>query len=474
MLAARKSSAFAHSRVLGETESREERMQTSRRKLVASFAAVTLGGVLLAVLGMALTSSDNPPTAPAPPAPTTLGLANPEKQAPLKPALPLGISPQLYALAVPPGREPTVQLAALGEKLFKDKRLSVDDSIACETCHDPTKGFTDHRGRATSAGVQDQHGQRNAPTVLNAMFQASQFWDGRAPALEDQAKLPILNPIEMGQKSPGDVVAKIARIQEYSDAFKSLFGRDPTYEDIAAAIATFERTQYSANSPFDRFLAGDPQAISEAAQRGWALFQGKGRCSSCHAFNSVSPLFSDQKFHNIGIAAHKQNFAALARKALAILKTGDTKQIDELALQTSYSELGRFLVTKNPGDIGAFKSETLRNIGITGPYMHDGSLATLWDVMDHYNKGGVANPFLDGGMQRLALSEAEIDDLVAFLFTLTDDRFADFNKAELARQTALKNNRPQRETEIAEGRKGDFGDAGITPDLRNPASIGAY
>jgi cytochrome c peroxidase len=218
-------------------------MQLSRGKLVASFAAVILGGVLLAMLGMSFTSSNYPPIAPAAPAPATPapatpGLAAPEKQAPLKPALPIGISPQLYALAVPPGREPTAQLAALGEKLFKDKRLSVDDSVACETCHDPTKGFTDHRGNsATSAGVQDQHGQRNAPTVLNAMFQTSQFWDGRAPALEDQATLPILNPIEMGQKTPGAVVAKVARIQEYSDAFKSLLGHDPIYEDIAAAIA---------------------------------------------------------------------------------------------------------------------------------------------------------------------------------------------------------------------------------------------
>jgi cytochrome c peroxidase len=132
------------------------------------------------------------------------------------------------------------------------------------------------------------------------------------------------------------------------------------------------------------------------------------------------------------------------------------------------------LVTKNPADIGAFKSETLRNIGITAPYMHDGSLSTLWDVMDHYNKGGVPNPFLDGGMQRLGLSEAEIDDLVAFLFTLTDDRFAEFGKAEVARQTALKNNRPQRDTETAMGKKGDIGDTGLNPDLRNPASIGAF
>jgi cytochrome c peroxidase len=278
----------------------------------------------------------------------------------------------------------------------------------------------------------------------------------------------------MGQKSPADVVAKLSKIPEYAGGFKSLLGRDFTYDDIAAAIAAFERTQYSGNSSFDRYLAGDFQAIPDSAKRGWALFQGKGRCSSCHAFNSVSPLFSDQKFHNIGIAAHVKNFAELARKAFGIIKTGDVKQIDELALQTNYSELGRFLVTKNPADIGAFKSQTLRNIGITAPYMHDGSLATLWDVMDHYNKGGVPNPFLDGGMQRLGLSEAEIDDLVAFLFTLTDDRFAEFGKAEMARQTALKNNRPQRDTETAMGRKGDIGDTGLNPDLRNPASIGAF
>jgi cytochrome c peroxidase len=465
-------------------------MQTSGANLIASFAAAALLAAVV-VLAVAFSSPDHPPPlgsvaqAPIAQAPITqvpiaqvpiAQTAVPSgKPTPLKPALPLGISSPLYALAVKQGQEPTAQLAALGDKLFDDKRLSVDDTVACKTCHDPAKGFSDHRGNsATSAGVQDKHGQRNAPTVLNAMFQASQFWDGRSPTLEEQAKLPILNPVEMGQKSPEDVVAKVVQLPEYSDAFKSLLGRDPTYDDIAAAIAAFERTQYSGNAPFDRFLAGDPQAISEQAQRGWALFQGKGRCSACHAFNVVSPLFSDQKFHNIGIAAHVQNFSELARKALGILKSGDTKQIDELALQTSYSELGRFLVTKNPADIGAFKSETLRNIGVTAPYMHDGSLATLFDVIDHYNKGGVPNPFLDGGMQRLALSEAEIEDLVAFLFSLTDDRFAEFNKEEIARQTALKTNRPQRETEIAEGRKGDLGDIGTSPDLRNPASLGAY
>jgi cytochrome c peroxidase len=389
------------------------------------------------------------------------------------PALPPGVSPQLYAIAVP--TPPTQAQIQLGETLFNDKRISSDGTVACATCHDPAKGFTDHRAdNATSAGVGGQHGQRNSPTVLNAMFHASEFWDGRAATLEEQSKLPILNPVEMGQKSGADVVVKLKTIPEYVQAFKTVFGRDITYDDLGVAIAAFERTQYSGNAPFDRFLAGNAAAIDDSAKRGWALFNGKARCTGCHTFNATSPIFSDQKFHNIGVAARKQNFPELAHKALAVVQTGDTKQIDELAIKSDFSELGRFLVTKNQSDIGAFKTETLRNIGITGPYMHDGSMATLWDVVDHYNKGGILNPYLDGGMQRLGLTEPEIDDLVAFLFTLTDDRFADFNKAEMARQAAGKSTRPQRDLDIVQGGKMGFGDPGATPDLRNPATIGAY
>src|SRR5205823_6198973 len=150
--------------------------------------------------------------------------------------------------------------------------------------------------------------------------------------------------------------------------------------------------------PFDRFLNGDAKAISPAAQRGWALFNGQGRCVSCHAVNQTIPFFTDYKFHNIGVAAQKQDFVALATEALKVVQTGNQKQIDELAIQSAkYTELGRFLVTKNPGDIGAFKTPPLRNIVVTAPYMHDGSFASLWDVMDHYNKGGTANPYLDRG-----------------------------------------------------------------------------
>jgi cytochrome c peroxidase len=386
---------------------------------------------------------------------------------PLK--LPLGISETIYAIAVPDGA-PKPEVIALGEKLFNEKRLSADDSVACSTCHDPKRAFVDHL--PTSEGIGKQVGKRNAPTVLTAMFNASQFWDGRAVTLEDQAKLPILNPIEMGMKSPDDVVAKVRGIPEYQKEFQKVFGRDVTYDDIAAAIAAFERTQPGADSAFDRFIWGDSKAISAQAKRGWALFNGKGRCNTCHAFSTTSPLFSDQKFHNIGIAAHKTDFVEMARNANKIVREGDLDQIDRLALETDMSELGRFLVTKQPADIGAFKTPHLRNIAATAPYMHDGSLATLWDVMDHYNKGGVPNPFLDGGMQRLGLTEAEIDDLVAFLETLTSESQAAFAKQEMAKQRSKKNVRPERDTEVAMGKKGNMGDLAPDPDLKNPADIG--
>ena len=388
------------------------------------------------------------------------------------PKLPLGISRTLYDVSVPKGAEPTPEKAALGDKLFNDKRLSVNDKVSCATCHDPQKGFVDHKPLAEGVAAPKERTKRNSPTVLNAMFNATQFWDGRAPSLEEQAKLPVLNPIEMGQKTPDDVVAKVQKIPEYAQAFQKLNGRAPTYDDIAAAIAAFERTQMAGDSPFDRFIAGDEKAIDASAQRGWALFNGKGRCTNCHAFGTTSPLFSDQKFHNIGIAAHKTDFIGLARRATGIVRSGDLKQIDEVAIQTDLTELGRFLVTKQSNDIGAFKTPTLRNIAITAPYMHDGSMATLWDVMDHYNKGGVPNPNLDGGMQRLGLTEAEIDDMVAFLATLTSDRFAAFGKQEITRQRGQKTKRPERDTEAAMGRKGNLGDLAPNPDRKNPAGIG--
>jgi cytochrome c peroxidase len=384
-----------------------------------------------------------------------LSLARAAAEAPAPPRLPQGVSPVLWTLAVPGGTAPPPAMVALGEKLFRETRLSTNDAVACSTCHDPAAGFVDHKAHSEGVGAPKEKTQRNSPTVLNAMFNATQFWDGRAPTLEEQAKLPILNPIEMGQKSPDDVIRKVTSLPDYPELFQRVFGRAPTYDDLAAAIAAFERTQYAGDAPFDRFLAGDAKAIDASARRGWTLFNGKGRCNACHQFDVVNPLFSDQKFHNIGIAAHKTDFIGLARRAMGIVKVGDLKQIDELAIQSDLSELGRFLVTKQANDIGAFKTPTLRNVAVTAPYMHDGSLATLWDVMDHYNKGdGIENPFLDVDIQPLALQERDIDDLVALMAALTSPVYKEQAAKELTRQRQLSRTaRPQRDSARAFGPK---------------------
>jgi cytochrome c peroxidase len=211
------------------------------------------------------------------------------------------------------------------------------------------------------------------------------------------------------------------------------------FEDLARAIASFERTLVFLDAPFDRFLNGDPSAISADAKAGWTLFVGKGRCVSCHQINTGNPLGTNNKFHNIGVSARHKDFESLALKALETLqKAGNNREVmDELALETDMSELGRFVVTQNRADIGAFRTSQVRNVGVTAPYMHDGSLATLWDVVDHYNKGGEPNPYLDGGIEPLALTEPEVGQLVAFLFTLSDVRFKELNDAEFARQKGI-------------------------------------
>src|SRR5882724_196992 len=363
---------------------------------------------------------------------------------------PPGIDPVAWAsIYIPAGNELTAERIALGRKLYFDTRLSKDGTLACATCHDVSRGFTDHR--SVSEGIGDHLGKRSAPTTMNAALLQSQFWDGRAPSLEEQAKLPILNPIEMGHPDAASAMAAVNTDHAYQGLFQKAYGRAPNYDDLGRAIASFERTLIFLDAPFDRFAAGDGMALSAAAQRGLALFNGKARCVSCHMINSSNPLGTDNRFHNIGVSARKQNFEALATQALGILnQNNNTEALDKLAIQTDMSELGRFLVTKKRGDIGAFKTEQLRNVGLTAPYMHDGSLRTLWDVMDHYNKGGETNPYLDGGIEPLNLSEHELDDVVAFLFALTDTRFAAENEAAFRAQQALAvKNRPFRDNALA-------------------------
>jgi cytochrome c peroxidase len=321
--------------------------------------------------------------------------------------------------------------AKLGDMIFDEKRVSADNSIACNTCHAPRNGFTTHT--ETSRGIGDQIGKRNAPSILNAMFYKSMFWDGRAETLEEQATLPILNPIEMGQTDPKAVVAKLAAIPEFVEAFQQVFGHPVNWEDMGKALAAFERTRLSTEAPFDRYLHGDEKAMNPAQRRGWALFTGKARCGSCHKYDPALPLFGDNRFHNTGVAGRKQDYNRLAARA-ARTATGSQAEKDKLALATDFSELGRFLTTKNKEDIGSFKTPFLRDVLLTAPYMHDGSLETLWDVVVFFNKGGEPNPFLDTGMKPLGLTDSEVDDLVNFLSALTSDRFAELRAAELDRQ----------------------------------------
>ena len=259
--------------------------------------------------------------------------------------------------AVPSDNPETPEKIALGQKLFFDGRLSADGTVACSTCHDPARAFTDRR--PTSMGIKGGVGQRNAPTILNVLFNKTQFWDGRVKTLEEQAALPIVNSVEMGQPNLEAAVARIAAIEEYQQAFRSVFGSAPNGADLLRAIASYERAQVSFDSPFDHFIAGDKNAIDDAAKRGWELFNTQGRCNKCHALTEDTrdvTYFTDNDFHNIGIGIIRHNVVALARQAEQLINSGDTAAIDRAAIQSDMSALGRFLITKKEADIAAFKT----------------------------------------------------------------------------------------------------------------------
>jgi cytochrome c peroxidase len=264
----------------------------------------------------------------------------------------------------------------------------------------------------------------------------------------------------MGMPSGEDAVLAIREDAAYQKAFASAYGRPVNYEDMGRAMAAFQRTLIFVDSPFRKFLKGDVNAVSEDARKGWDLFNGKARCISCHPFNTGNPLGTDNKFHNVGVSARTQDFESLAKNALiALAEDSSEAKLDELALSTELGELGRFMVTKNRPDIGSFRTPMLLNIGITPPYMHDGSLPTLWDVMDHYNKGGEANAFLDGAIEPLALEEEEINQIVALLFSMTDARFAAQNDHQQETQKAMaEKERPFKDDDMAFRRKIPFED----------------
>ena len=282
----------------------------------------------------------------------------------------------------------------MGEKLFFEPRLSGDGSVACATCHDPARAFTD--GRPVSVGIHGRVGQRNAPTILNALYNKTQFWDGRVNTLEQQAALPITNPFEMGSASIGDAISRIAGDKDYQDQFMQAFGRAVNEQDMLSAIAKYEQTLVSFDSPFDHFIAGDANAISDSAKRGWELFNTKARCNLCHALTDKQrdvTVFTDNEFHNIGIGILRHHVVPLAQQVERELAQGSLPAIDDRRYRERSVGPRALPVTRKKSDLASFKTPDLRNILVTGPYFHDGSMQTLWDVTDHYNKGdGVTEP----------------------------------------------------------------------------------
>lgn len=341
------------------------------------------GGVLagLVVLGVvACGTGGNKPATPAAPQGETF------TSGPYTTTLPLGL--QAASAYVPESNPMSEARVELGRKLYFDPRLSASGDISCATCHDPDKGFSD--GRPVSIGIAGQAGSRNAPTVINRLFSAEQFWDGRAADLETQALGPIQNPIEMGHTLTG-MTSSLQGIRGYGPEFGAVFGSPGISADrVAMAIAAYERIVVAGNAPHDRYQAGDRSALSEAAVRGMAIFNDpqRGNCVTCHAgFN-----FTDESYHNLGVGMDRE-----------------------------FPDLGRYTVTKVETDRGAFKTPTLRNISQTSPYMHDGSEATLQSVVDFYDRGGKPNQWLSKEIRPLHLSDPDRADLVAFLEALTGE-----------------------------------------------------
>ncbi len=346
--------------------------------------------------------------------------------APALQASPLGLPP----VPVPEDNPQSPAKIELGEKLFNDTRFSTTGDVSCATCHDPAKAFTDSP-LAVSEGIHKARGTRNAPSVINAAYSELQFWDGREPDLERQSTQPFINPIEMGLTDHQPILDVVRDDRAYQKLFRKAFdvkAKQITMTEVTQALAAFERTIISGNSPFDRYyFAGDKTAMSESAIRGFEVFLGDGRCVSCHTISQDHALFTDHRFHNInvGFPAISAEIETMA-KAFARAKDAGTNVDVAVLSNRDASELGRFAVDERWAEIGAFKTPTLRNIELTAPYMHDGSLATLEEVVDHYNNGGklqagdpAPSGFLSGGIRPLELSDQQKADLVAFMEALT-------------------------------------------------------
>lgn len=289
-------------------------------------------------------------------------------------------------LPEPPKHNDTESVVALGKLLFNEPLLSSDGSVSCASCHDAARHFT--TADAKAIGIRKQSGRRNAPTLVNRIYGKSQFWDGRVKTLEEQALLPLEDPVEMGHLLE-KLLVSLQKHPDYGERFSKAFGSPGVTKDrLATALAAFQRTLLLGNSPVDAFMDGDTARLSESAKQGLWLFESRAGCWKCHAGKN----YSDEKFHNTGVSWGMQPL-----------------------------DLGRYEVTKQEADKGRFKTPTLRGVARTSPYMHDGSITTLEDVVAFYSKGGNSNPYKDGALEVLNLTQREQKDLVEFLKSLSEE-----------------------------------------------------
>jgi cytochrome c peroxidase len=316
----------------------------------------------------------------------------------------------LPPVPVPEDNPMTPEKVELGRLLFFDARLSADGSLACVSCHLPDQGWATHT--PLSPAYPTNMERRISPTLINVAYHKTLLWDGRAGALEKQALGPIQNPLHMNQNLDL-LIEKLNTIPDYVQRFQEVFGTPVSPESLGKALAAFQRTLVTRQAPFDRFVGGEQQAMSESARRGMELFKGKARCILCHH----GPNFSDGQFHNLGVP----NAPLLSHPLVQASIRFDAKRMNVQEYQQVTEDWGRYLVTKDEKDKGAFRTPTLRNVTQRDPYMHNGAFQSLEEVIDFYDRGGRAVPQKSPLIQPLGLTAQEKRDLLAFLQALTGE-----------------------------------------------------
>lgn len=339
---------------------------------------------------------------------------------------PLGLPP----VSIPADNRVTLAKISLGRKLFFDRRLSVNNTMSCAICHVPEQGFTNNE-LARPLGVEGRSLKRSAPTILNVAYANTLFHDGRAASLEEQATAPLLAREEMANPTAEALIARVLRLPDYDGRFEQAFNAGPSLERIGQAIASWERTVLAGNSPFDRWRYGNQRdALTAQQQHGFELFTGKARCATCHTIGDKHALFSDGKFHNTGIGylhdiVERRQTAPVPVEIAPGVVVAVEREIVESVGHEKPQDTGRHEVTQRSADRWRYKTPSLRNVAVTAPYMHDGSIRSLPEIVRYYNTGGAKHDGLSTTIQPLGLSDNEQAALVAFLRSLTSDDLAE-------------------------------------------------